>query len=121
MPSMTIGDEIRRLVAEEFKRVLEPTNERLHRLERALSESNRAAESEVCSMLTTKAAAEFMHVSPSTIRSWVHAGTLTRHGTSRSLRVNRAELLALGTPREDDPGVDVGAHALRIARKHGAR
>lgn len=42
--------------------------------------------------LTTAEAALFAHVTPGTIRRWVCAGKLTKHGTGARMRISRDEL-----------------------------
>ena len=71
--------------------------------------------------LSTDRAAALMDVHPSTIRTWVREGRLTRYGTDRLLRVSRAELLALQPGEAAAEVVDLDARAREIASRHRRR
>jgi len=72
-------------------------------------------------LLTTSEAAALMGVKPATIREWVAAGKLTAHGTSRALRIARAELLALRPDRSGATVVDLQARAAAILERDARR
>jgi excisionase family DNA binding protein len=118
---MSLEAQLRAILEEEIERKLAPVLEALRRLEQAVTKVGTPVDVAQGALLTTEQAADLMCVAPSTIRAWAADGSLTRHGTPRSLRFDRAELLALGEATVDNAEVDLAARVRDIARKHGAR
>lgn len=75
-------DAIRAIVREE----LQPLRDALAGLK---------APASVAELMTAAEAAELARCTPETIRAWVHAGKLKRHGVNGRLLVRRDQLLAL--------------------------
>ena len=118
---MSLEAQLRAILEEEIERKLAPVPEALRRLEQAVTKVGTPVDVAQGALLTTEQAADLMCVAPSTIRAWASDGSLTRHGTPRSFRFDRAELLAPGGRVEGEPVLDLVARTRQIARKHGAR
>lgn len=93
---MSLDNEVRRIVAEEVRRVLVPTLAEIKQVGAVLA-SRAGGPDEVATplLLEVGVAAKLMRVRPATIRRWMAKGRLTPYGTARARRVSQRELLAM--------------------------
>ena len=113
---MSFEGLVRRIVAEELERVLDPALSEVRfeikNLARAVRERGTPTE-----FLSTAQAAELMGVTPHTVRAWVNRGRLPGYGSPRALRVRRADLFDLTADGTVAPNVQ--RRAAEIVDIHG--
>jgi len=114
---VTLDTILRQTVQLAVEEAVRPLREELASLRERVAPAVPRADA---ALLTTAEAAALMGVKPATIREWVAAGRLTAHGTSRALRVSRAELLALRPGRAGAEVVDLEARAAAILERAAA-
>jgi len=113
---MGIDDIIRALLREELR----PLQEQIALLTAAAARAHRPTGDDLASV---KEAARIASVSVGTVRAWIRASKLRRHGSGRLLRVRRADLLALLSAAHDQAGTHASAdeQAARILGRQCAR